>query len=271
MTTMKPDRRTFWVCAALICLLGGGVSLTTALAQQQPQDAADPSNAPANATSTQPADTNGAPRGGADVLGAPGDARRGGGGPMRGMAPGGSGGPSGPAAADQPLQPPPTPEEMRDAEAWAKQLFPVRYAFYDLVPHGRPVKRQMMQNMVRHYRLFRRIQEQQPELYDFMLKQEVLGDQAWGLARDARRGNADAESKLRETVTQIYDLNIQEREARIARLKKSLDSMESQLSTDREQRDQRIAERIRKLQDQAGRTPGARRGAPPTSRPAGRD
>jgi hypothetical protein len=265
MTTMKPDRRTFWVCGAVACLLGGGVALTTTLAQQQPPAPADSPNAPSItpsiAPSTQPADADAGARGGADALAAPGDVRRGG--PMRGAGPGGS---ASAAAADQPLQPPATPEETHDAEVWAKQMFPVRYAFYDLVPEGRPAKRQMTQNMVRHYRLFRRIQEQQPDLYDFMIKQEQLRDQALGLARDARRGNADAESKLRETVTQIYDLNIQEREARIERLKKNLDSMESQLSTDREQRDQKITEQIRKLQDEAGRGPGGRRGAGATTR-----
>src|SRR4051812_49540564 len=104
MTTMKPDRRTFWVCAAVACLLAGGVALTTTLAQQQPAAPADSSNAPSITPTTQPADADAGTRGGADALAAPGDVRRGGG-PMRGAGPGG---PAGAAAADQPLQPPAT-------------------------------------------------------------------------------------------------------------------------------------------------------------------
>ena len=157
-------------------------------------------------------------------------------------------------------EPPITPDDVREAEAFMKDAFPVRYHFYEMLPDDRPAKRNLSQMMVRKYRQFRRIQEQQPDLYDTMLKQEQLRDQAFGYARDARSGNAEAEDKLRMAVTEMVDLNLKERQARIEKLKKQLDEMMQQLSNDQSQREQKIDEQIDKLMSEIG-GPRGRRGA----------
>ena len=155
---------------------------------------------------------------------------------------------------------------MRETEAFMKETFPVRYHFYEMMPEDRPAKKRIAQVMVQKYRQFRHMQETQPDAYEAMLKQEQLRDQAFGYARDARAGNAEAEDKLRMAVTAMVDLNLQERQARIEKLKKTLDEMMQQFSDDQAHREQKIDDQIDKLMNDAGGGRG-RRGA--ATRPVG--
>ena len=80
------------------------------------------------------------------------------------------------------------------------------------------------------------------------------------------RRAATAQSKLRDAVTQIYDMNLTERAARIERVQKNLAQMEEQLSGDRARRDQNIAEQSCRMMDEASRGPGARAAGATTKR-----
>jgi hypothetical protein len=204
---------------------------------------AQPSTQPAAANDHNGTGTVGGA--GSGALAAPGDARR--------LGPGNPG----PRGVDE-LQPPPTPDEIVAAEVWASRTFPVRFHAYELLRSDRPAKRVMALNFVKHYRMFRRLQEQQPELYDFMLKQEQLRDKAFEYAAKAARGDAEAQSKLRDLVSQIYDMNLQERAARIERMQKNLTDMQDQLTRDRDRRDQRIDEQTKRMMEESSRGPGNR-------------
>jgi hypothetical protein len=82
--------------------------------------------------------------------------------------------------------PKPTKEELDSATDFAKKNFPVFYDMYTRLPENGPMRAALMQRMVGRYRNMLRQQEQNPELYDALLSQAKLEDEALGYLRELR-------------------------------------------------------------------------------------
>ena len=168
-----------------------------------------------------------------------------------------------------------TPEELDTAREFARKNFPSFYEMYSRLPENGPMRMNMSQRMVGRYRNMMRMQEQNPELYDTMLSQARLEDEAIGYAREMRNGKtetakAEAESKLRKTVAQIIDKNLSARQQHIEKLRAMLAEQERQLKDDQDNKDQIIAQQIDRTQKQFdGMLRGNIRGPAPGQVPDG--
>jgi hypothetical protein len=89
-----------------------------------------------------------------------------------------------------------------------------------------------------------------PEVYEQLLSEARLEDDAIGLVKELRDGDASAESKLREKAAQIVQLSLDSRRTRIERLEQALAQQKEQLASDVAHKDERIDERVRGLRKQ---------------------
>src|SRR5689334_22134988 len=71
-----------------------------------------------------------------------------------------------------------TQQEIDDTMAFAKAKFPNHYDLFSRIPDGTPFKNMVIQKMVSRYRQLMRMQEQNPDIYDAMLKQATAEDDA---------------------------------------------------------------------------------------------
>jgi hypothetical protein len=167
-----------------------------------------------------------------------------------------------------------TPEEFDTAREFAQKNFPSFYDMFTQLPEKGPMRNALAQRMVGRYRNMMRMQDQNPELYTTMLDQAKLEDKAIGYAREMRNAKtdaakADAKAKLDNTVAQIIDQSLTERQQRIEKLRSLLDDQEKKLKEDQDNKDQLIAQQINHTQQEFDRMlrgnlrgPGADGGAP---------
>ena len=123
-----------------------------------------------------------------------------------------------------------------------------------------PTKFSMMNNMVRVSRNLERLDREDPDLSHIVTKRVELEDQVFGLANDLRTADSVEADQIKQTLEQkvadLVDTNMNERQLRIDRLKKTLNVEEQNLARDRDQSDKLIADRIQRIMDEAQRPNG---------------
>jgi hypothetical protein len=155
---------------------------------------------------------------------------------------------------------------------------------FDRGPADMQWKLHAKRQMVDRYRELQRLEQRDPEQFNREIEQIELEDDIVGLARGVRMAKPeDAEQRkaeLSERVAKVFDLRIQNREARIKRLAKSLEEERAKLETEKKDREAAVKRRTDQIV-RGGRTPGGpeddrdrereRRGgerpAPPSGRP----
>jgi hypothetical protein len=169
----------------------------------------------------------------------------------------------------------PTEGEMQAAEQFLKDELPTRYELFAQLPQASPMRQRVLEFMTIKYRVLLRVKDQDPEMYEQLLKEAKLEDEAMKLALDVRHGDASAESKLHEKARELVDLSLQNRQARIDRLEQQLSNQKEQLARDMERRDEKIDEKANALRkdfnrlfDGMERRRGKEGSQPPAATPA---
>jgi hypothetical protein len=107
-------------------------------------------------------------------------------------------------------------------------------------------RRRLMMLWRDRYRAMVRIKEQDPELYMRMVRQFELQDQAIGLVRKAKAGEAPSK-ELRDLVTELVHTGISLRQQRIAKLEKQLQSEKEKLAHDQDNEQKLIDQQMEAL------------------------
>jgi hypothetical protein len=123
-----------------------------------------------------------------------------------------------------------------------------------------PMKFAMMNNMVRVSRNLERLDREDPELSHVVTKRVELEDQVFGLARDLRNADPVEADQIKQTlgqkVAELVDTNLDERQLRIDRLTKTLNVEQQNLARDKDQSDQLVADKLKRIIDEAQRPNG---------------
>jgi hypothetical protein len=123
-----------------------------------------------------------------------------------------------------------------------------------------PMKFSMMNNMVRVSRNLERLDREDPELAHVVTKRVELEDQVFGLAKDLRSADSDGADQIKQTlgqkVAELVNANLDERQMRIDRLTKTLNIEQQNLARDKDQSDQLVADRLKRIIDEAQRPNG---------------
>ena len=133
---------------------------------------------------------------------------------------------------------PPTTQEREEAIEFFRQHMKYRMQIFDRLPEGRPARARMMQMMMERYRRLQRVRMEDSAMFDLMLAQMQLQDNALDVMQQQREQRANQEEVdrlqgvLREKVKQIIELSLQERQARIDRLEKQLAEQKARLEQD---------------------------------------
>lgn len=151
--------------------------------------------------------------------------------PMLGAGPGGPG-------------PAPTPAELEEAREYMQENFPRRYEVLTQLPPDAPFRRRLEGMMVERWRKAQRMKVEQPELYERIVAEQKLMDDAFGLAREIASGKEIAESQLREKVAALVERSLAERRERIARIEKQLEEQKQLLQKDESNRQELIDQRV---------------------------
>jgi hypothetical protein len=144
----------------------------------------------------------------------------------------------------------PTQEEIDEAMAFMKDKAPNHYELFNRLPQDSPRRNRAEQILVMRYRNLMRVKDQAPEAYDAMLRQWQLEDQAIGFAREIKEGKQpDADVRLREVVRQMVQKNLDDRRARIERLRKEVDDLQKQLDQDEQNKTQLMSQLVTDTQN----------------------
>jgi hypothetical protein len=124
-----------------------------------------------------------------------------------------------------------SPEEIQAAIDFFKANSPNRMAYFaKLQPDGQPRRRQSLM-LVQYYRPIANFKESNPKLYDLLVKQVKLRDDAFELAKDGK------EAELRDKAAQIVDVSLEARSKRLALLQQELTNQQTQLADDEANKD----------------------------------
>ena len=149
------------------------------------------------------------------------------------MGLGGFGGGAGGAAARGPA---PTTQESEDAIDFVSKHSPNRYAVFNRLPVNSQPRQRMVNMMTNVYRNLQRSKDQDPEVYELMVKRFELEDSLFDFEfrrRLIRGDDSNARSELRAKAAEIVQLSLREREKRIERLERALDTEKKALAADR--------------------------------------
>lgn len=140
---------------------------------------------------------------------------------------------------------PPMSDADRDAALqFMSQHAPVYYKAIAALPDE---DRQRTENAVaRAYVLYQRIGNDDPDLYGVMTKRIEVEDRIYDLGGQARAAPTDAalRSTLRDQVAQLCELNLKERELRLARLERAVRHEKDLLAADSASREKLIDTRL---------------------------
>jgi hypothetical protein len=168
---------------------------------------------------------------------------------------------------------PPTEAERDEAMAFLKEHSPKRAALLDTI---RPVPRERVLNaVVLRYRPIKRMQGSDPELYNLLVRQFEVQDEALGLMEQLGKSGTDAKDQataaqaLHDKVAQWVNLNLQVRQVRLDRLKKTLEREEDRLEKDTSNKDELIDRAFGRAKDDAGRLNRRLNGTTRRADPAG--
>jgi len=143
---------------------------------------------------------------------------------------------------------PPTRQEIDDASAWARENFPTRARMLENLPPNGPLRARMTQRLVMRYNNMMRTKEQDPALYDILMKQEHLRDDVFAqLRRSGSDLPADEKTALRGKLSEIVDLSLKERQARIEKLERMLAEQKQKLAEDEGDREKLITQQLERM------------------------
>jgi len=149
----------------------------------------------------------------------------------------------------------PTTQERDEAVEFFRQHMKFRMRIFDQLPDGRPVKARMMQMMMERYRRLQRARMEDSTMFDLMLQQMELQDDALSLLQQQRRTAGDEydriQGELRGKVRQIIDLSLQERQKRIERLEKQLADQKARLEQDMANPDALADQHVQQMRNDA--------------------
>jgi len=141
----------------------------------------------------------------------------------------------------------PTEAEMQAAEQFLKEELPMRYELFAQIPQGAPMRQRVLALMAVKYRGLIRVKDQDPEMYEQLLKEAKLEDEAMRFALDAHKGDTSADAKLHDKARELVDLSLENRQARIERLEEQLRHQKDQLARDMEHREEKADEKANML------------------------
>lgn len=135
----------------------------------------------------------------------------------------------------------PTAEEWKDIDAFMQQYSPQRLDMFNaaVTQYGADDKRVQFARgaMAVRYRMLNRLKDENPDVYKKGLEQVTREDEIWGLVKLVQRDPSDTESreKLATKVRESTELLLQERKARLERIKQNLENEQEQLKKDEDQ------------------------------------
>ena len=151
----------------------------------------------------------------------------------------------------------PTTQERDEAIEFFRQHMKFRMSILEQVPEGRPVRHRMMQMMMDRYRRLQRARMEDATMFDLMLEQMHLQDDALRLLQEQRFNRNDQptvdrlEEELRVKVRQIIDLSLQERQKRITRLEQQLADQKTRLEQDLANPDSLVERQVTQMRNDA--------------------
>jgi hypothetical protein len=140
----------------------------------------------------------------------------------------------------------PTTQELEEAMSFVEKNSPNHFNLFNRLPEGSPRRARAEQLMVMRYHNLMRVKEQNPEVYDAMLQQWKLEDEAVGYARAMKEHTQpEANVRLREVVRRMVQMSLDQRRERIDRLRKALDEQQKQLEQDEQDKDKLMEQQAR--------------------------
>lgn len=139
--------------------------------------------------------------------------------------------------------------KWNDAMEFMRQHSPRRLAFVLSLPEGQ-FRDGIRRYILGRYRDLQNLSDQnETELRELVVKRLELEDQAWGLSVDlAESKNADEQSRLHkelsEQVRQLVMLGFQERQLRIGRLERAVQTEKDKLAADQNRTEEVVAEQL---------------------------
>src|SRR5581483_5909266 len=143
-----------------------------------------------------------------------------------------------------------TQPEIDETLPFVKDNFKNHYDLFSRITPGTPFYNMAVNKMVNRYRQLMRMKDQNPDIYDAMLKQAKSEDNALGFAKNLADKLPDADVRLREAVRVMVDQGLDERRQRIQKLRELLDEQEKKLKEDEDNRDQTIASQIDRIKEE---------------------
>jgi hypothetical protein len=141
-------------------------------------------------------------------------------------------------------------------QAFMQRFAPRRYAALEQMPDGES-KEQMKRFWFARFRSLQALQKRDVTAYEQRLSQLRVEDQVFGIVSDwsaaADPSGQQLRDALRVQVTQLVDLDLQERQRRVEWLKRELAEQSERLDRDLKQRDNLVEERVTRFSDWAGR------------------
>jgi hypothetical protein len=203
-------------------------------------------------------------------------------GPLRDQ--GGVRGPFGLGGADRRMPPgpavsedPPSDGEWEQIVEFIRENSPSRFEiFSELLDRAETDNRHNAQSAIRRraairYRMIRQVQDDQPELYPFALKQLQLEDKVIGAFRSLNKLQNDTPSQgererlvaeIRVYANELVENRFAEREQRIRTLEQLIESERARLAQDREAREEFVERVEQRLSDESSRMGQLRRRGP---------
>jgi hypothetical protein len=135
-------------------------------------------------------------------------------------------------------------QEAEDIGEFLKKERPNLYKLYQRIPDERPMKMGVLQRFSNRYRQLMRMQDQNADAYQAMLQQEHLRDEALGYAMDMREGKEGAEQRLAQSISQMVEKNLTERQQQIMKLERTLEELKAKLKEDQENKQKVIDDQV---------------------------
>jgi hypothetical protein len=156
----------------------------------------------------------------------------------------------------------PRQHEWEETQAFMQRYASRRHAAIEQMPDGES-KESMKRFWFARVRSLQSLQRRDPAGYEQRLTQLRIEDQIFGVISDWTGVDDADREQLRDTlrgqVTQLVDLDLQERQRRVEWLKKELADQSEQLDKDRKQHDALVDKRVARFADWAGRLAARRR------------
>jgi hypothetical protein len=170
-------------------------------------------------------------------------------------------------------QPSSTANESAVAEALLEEYAPHMWKRLQHMPADGPMRAKLQRQMMERARDLRRMQQRDPEQFKNEVEQFKLEDEVADLGRQLMRraeppptGQEPLRTTLRETIAKLVDVRIRNREARLARLARTLENEKEKLEADRNNRDKLVQRQFDTVMN--SRRPFGGPGGPGEGRPA---